>query len=161
MLLKATKPLPRVVRPIVTTNPDGIPPDDKVGAAVVLSNESVKESLSWPGIPHRPWKDRKEDPLCRKIVLHQYLVATQTHFGWNVIQFGLPHQRMDQETIHQFQGTFLNVLMGSMDRISSLEANHCAPAAMPEDGPGFRRVELVVVKAGRERRSSGEPDIAA
>src|SRR5260370_41520273 len=64
-----------VVGSVVVSNPSVISPNDKVGATVVLSNQSVEDGFAWTGVAHRGRIDRQDRPVFWIVIVEQDLVA--------------------------------------------------------------------------------------
>ncbi len=87
-------------------------------------------------------------------MLNEDLVAAEPDLGGDVVKLRLPHQRVDQEPVHQLQGTLLDVLVGPVDGVPGLEPHHGPPAPLLENGPGFKGIEFIGLEALEQRRPS-------
>ena len=68
-------------------------------------------------------------------------IALHPHFSRDVIRFGLAHQRVQQQSVHRFQGALDYVLVSAMDRVSSLKRNDSPPALLLKGVTSLCRIE--------------------
>ncbi len=125
--------------------------DYKVGASVVFPHHCMEYRLSWSSITHCCREDTQEGPVSRIIVLQECQIALHPHIGRNIIRFGLTHQRVQEQRIYNLHSTLLNVLMGTMHRITRLEAYNGSPALFGEDLARLCRIEIELSELRRLR----------
>ena len=96
-------------------------------------------------------------------MLEHYFVAAHPHVGGDVIALGCSHQRMQEQTIHSFEGALLNVFMGAVDGVAGLEAHHGFPSLFDEEFARIGRIDLVCGEQGvgvplQQPNGTGEVD---
>src|SRR5215207_5656009 len=136
-----------VVGAVVAPDPRVVPAHDEVRAAVVLAAHRVEDRLPRTRVPHRRREDRQDGAVPRVITLQDDLVALHPYRSRDVVGLRLADQRVEEEPVHGLQSALLDVLVGAVDGVPGLEADHPSPALLGEELPEL--VRLVVVAGER------------
>ncbi len=122
----------RVVGAVVVTDAGMVATHDEVGAAVVLADDRVKDSLTRAGVMHLAGVDPEHHVVRVVVVLHQDLVALHPHVSGDVALLGLADQRMDVEAVADLERGLRQVLVRPVDRVTGLERDDALPAPVGE-----------------------------
>src|SRR4029079_10176453 len=121
--IKLVKDVVRVIGPVVVANTSVIATNNEMRAAVVLTDQGMKDSLAWSCIAHRCWH-HGQNSSCSGVVLRENLfVRTHSDISRHIVQFGVADERMKQKTIGNLECAFLNVFMCAMYGIARLKRN--------------------------------------
>ena len=122
----------RVVGAVVVTDAGVVAAHDEVGAAVVLADDRVKDSLTRAGVMHLAGVDPEHHVVRVVVVVHEDLVALHPHVSGDVALLGLADQRVDVEAVADLERGLGQVLVRPVDRVAGLEGDDALPAAVGE-----------------------------
>jgi len=103
--------------------------DDHAGAAVVLAEGGVQQTLSGTGISHVERVSALNHLVFHKIPFYQGINTFNADFRRNISGLEVAHQRMNINTVANFHGYFAKVFMGAVHGVSKLQGGHFTPAA--------------------------------
>ena len=156
----------RLVGAVVGADAGVVPPDDEVGAAVVLAHQRMQHRLPRSGVAHRRHQRGQHHPLGREVGQHR-LVGAQPHLDRHVTLLGRADQGVQEQPVAHLEGALEQVLVGAVDRVAGLERGDPAPATLGEGRPRLGRGQRVGARrpAGRSHhrpdRSGDRPGRAA
>jgi hypothetical protein len=127
--------------------------DDEVRAAVVLAADRVPDRLARARVAHGGRERGDDDPLRRVVALDEHVVGLHARGGRDVVRLRLPDEGMDEQTVDGLERALRQVLVGPVDRVPRLEADHPAPASLGEERA---RLGGILVQLGEARRRTLE-----
>ncbi len=138
--LESLEDLLRVVGPVVVADARMIPPDDEVGAPVVLPADRVPDRLLRARVAHRRREHRDHRPVLRVVALEQGLVAAHPYVGRHVVGLRRTDQRVHQQPVDDLERALLDVLVRSVDRVASSGSRRPSAIRGGRTPPGSRPV---------------------
>src|SRR5262245_998155 len=132
-----------VVGAVEAVRPRVIAADDEMGAAVVLADDGVEDRLARSGEAHHRGEYGEQRPFSRVVLLDEDLVAAEAYVSRYVRGAGLAEKRLYETAVEDFESRLQNELVGAVDRIARLEADHGAPSLLPDERPRHLGVEMV------------------
>src|SRR5713226_93560 len=122
----------RIVCAVVVADAGMVAPDDEMRTAIVLAHQRVENGFARASIAHGGRQYAENHAVRRIVIFQQDFIAAHTYISRNIVAFGVANQGMQVEPIDRLQGAFLDILVGAMHRVTSLEANHALPTALDE-----------------------------
>jgi hypothetical protein len=137
-----------VVGAVVVAYAGVVAADDEMRAAIVLAADCVPNGLARPRVAHRRRKRGHDDTILRVIAADEHAVGLDAGLRGDVVRLRLADERVDEQAVHGLEGALRQVLVGPVDRVAGLKADHAAPSALGEERPGVGGV-AVQLREGR------------
>src|SRR5262245_13322852 len=127
---------------VVVADAGMVAPDDKVRAAEILANESMKQRLARTCIAHLDGIACLNYCSGAEIIVDHRLDRPTANLGRNVARLQLPKHLMNENTVRYLHRDLHQVLMAAMHGISGLERCDTRPALFKKHGPRLDRADI-------------------
>src|SRR5580704_730773 len=127
---EALEDLLRVVAAVVIADTGVIAPHDEMRASVVAPCDRMQYRLARAAVAHVRREHADHRAILRVVRVEQHLVGLHPDRGGHVVTLGLSYQRMDHQTVADFERGLLYILVRAMSRIASLEGDDFFPSAL-------------------------------
>src|SRR5580693_8228617 len=119
-----------VVAAVVIADAGVIAPHDEMRASIVAPRDRMQYRLARAAVAHVRREHADHRAILRVVRVEQHLVGLHPDRGGHVVTLGLSDQRMDHQTVADFERGLLYILVRAMSRVASLEGDDFFPSPL-------------------------------